>query len=221
MPVPIVALTLLALVSTIRPSSLVAVYALARERSPRLMAAYVVAGLAFTVTVGVIIILAFKGVHLHSGTNRTKSIAQIIAGVLAIVLGLAVLSGRLGPGSPDEHPSVARRLEARLSGEITTRGALFAGPATHIPGVLYLIALNLIVASEIGFAGRLFQVLFYNALWFALPLGALVICVVNPAAADRAVDALQAWTTSHARAILLAVCFGLGVALLVNGALGV
>ena len=91
---------LLALASAVRPASLVAVYALVRELPPaRLMAAYVAAGLAFTVTVGVAVTFVCNGIELHAGTDRTKAIAEILAGVLALGLGIAVLTGRLRVGA--------------------------------------------------------------------------------------------------------------------------
>jgi hypothetical protein len=212
----------LALASTIRPTSVAAVYALVRERSPRrLMTAYVTAGLLFTVAFGLIIVLAFNGIHLRSGTTRTKGIAQIAAGVLAIGLGVGVLSGRIGGRQADDAPLGHSRWEEPRSRRITTRMAVLAGPATHIPGLLYLIALELIVASQPGVTGGLVEVLLYNAIWFALPLGALIVCVVDPPASRRAVEAVHAWVSARMRAILLTVSFGLGAALLLTGALTV
>jgi hypothetical protein len=212
----------LALASTIRPTSLAAVYALAREQSPRrLMTAYVAAGLVFTVAFGLIIILAFNGIHLRSGTKRTKGIAEIAAGVLAIGLGVGVLSGRIGGRQAEDAPLVRGRWERRPSRGITTRTAVLAGPATHIPGLLYLIALDLIVASQPGLTSGLVEVLLYNAIWFALPLGALVVCIIDPPASRRAVEGVHAWASARMRAIVLTVSFGLGTALLVTGALTV
>ena len=182
------------------------------------MTAYVAAGLVFTVAFGVIIILAFTGIHLRSGTTRTKGIAQIAGGVLAIGLGLGVLSGRVGGRQGEDAPLVHGRWEGRSNRGITTRTAVLAGPVTHIPGLLYLIALDLIVASQPGFTGGLVEVLLYNVIWFALPLGALIVCIIDPPASRRAIEAVHAWASVHMRAIVLTVSFGLGAALLLTGA---
>jgi len=212
-------LILLALASAVRPTSLVAVYALVRESPPtRLMAAYLAAGLAFTVTVGVAVIFAFSGVELHAGTDRTKAIAEILAGVLALGLGIAVLVGRVRVGAvTDDRPTGARgeRLRQR---KVTTRTAALAGPATHIPGLLYILALDLIVSQEPGVPGGLLEVGIYNAIWFALPILVLAICIVNPPAARSLVQKVQEWAGAHARAIVLLISFGLGGWLLVEGA---
>jgi len=173
------------------------------------------------VAFGLVIILAFKGIHLRSGSRRTKGIAEIAGGVLAIALGVGVLIGRVGGRQAGDAPLVHGRWEGRSSRAITTRTAVLAGPATHIPGLLYLIALDLIVASQPGLTGGLVEVLLYNAIWFALPLGALIVCIIDPPASRRAIEAVHAGASAHMRAIVLTVSFGLGAALLLSGALTV
>ncbi|MGO8906387.1 MAG: GAP family protein [Solirubrobacteraceae bacterium] len=213
---------LLALASAIRPTSLVAVYALVRESPPtRLMAAYLVAGLAFTVTVGVAVIFAFSGIELHAGTDRTEAIAEILAGVLALGLGVAVLAGRVRVGAvADDRPTDARGKRLRQI-KVTTRTAALAGPATHIPGLLYILALDLIVTQEPDVPGGLLEIAIYNAIWFALPILVLAICIVNPSAARRLVQKVQEWAGAHARTIVLIISFGMGGWLLVKGALAI
>jgi hypothetical protein len=61
----------------------------------------------------------------------------------------------------------------------------------------------------------------YNAIWFALPIVALVVCIVNPPAARNAVGFVERWASDHSREILLWVSLIAGVALVVRGALSV
>jgi hypothetical protein len=211
---------LLALASTIRPTSLAAVYALVSYPSPRrLMIAYTVAGLVFTVGFGVLVIWAFNGIDINSGDDKTKGIAELIAGALALAFGVLVLTGRISGPQADDAPDAPSRWSKILEGRLTLRTAALAGPATHIPGLFYLLALNVIVAHEPKVPGGLFEVLLYNAVWFALPIGALAICIVKPSAARDAVFAIETWTKQHMRGILLTVSFGAGAALLVRGIL--
>src|SRR5215467_10712501 len=85
---------LLALASTVRPTSLAAVSALlTRESRRRLMFAYVAVGLAFTLVFGVVVVSVFHGIHIHAGHPRTKGIADIVGGSVALLFGLAVLTG--------------------------------------------------------------------------------------------------------------------------------
>src|SRR5256885_5828298 len=144
-----VEIMLLALVNALRPSSFVAVYALVREQSPsRLMAAYVLAGLAFTFAVGAAVLLLFSDIDLQAGSDRTKGIAEIAGGVVAMALAAGMIFHRASPGRAIKAPATGGRLGRLRERRITTRTALLAGPVTHLPGLLYLVALNLIVSQE-------------------------------------------------------------------------
>ena len=88
---------LLALATTVRPTSLAAVDALLSTVAPRrLMIVYTAAGLTFTIAVGLLIIGVFQGVDINSGTDRTKGIAEIASGIVALAFALGVLTGRIG-----------------------------------------------------------------------------------------------------------------------------
>jgi cytochrome bd-type quinol oxidase subunit 2 len=209
----------LALASTVRPTSLAAVYALLSHESRRgLMWAYVAGGLVFTLTFGGIIVGATQGVHFHAGSDETKGIAYIVGGSLALLFGLGVLSGRLGRGDVDA-PKTDGRLKTALAHRVSFRTAALAGPATHIPGLFYLIALNVIVAHSGAVTEQAFALVTYNAIWFAVPIVSLLTCIVNPPAALDAVGWINNWTREHARTIILVASFGVGTALVVRGAL--
>ena len=109
--------------------------------------------------------------------------------------------------------------KARLDRRLTVPAAAIAGPLTHIPGLFYLIALNVIVAHNPRVPGGLLAVVIYDAIWFALPIAALATCIINPDAARDAVVSVQRWTGQHSRALLLFTSFIVGVALVIRGAL--
>ena len=215
-----VEIIVLAMASMIRPTSLAAMYALLDHDSRRaLMVAYVVGGLAFTIAFGLIVVYAFHGIHLHAGTGRTQGIAEVIGGVAALAFGVALLTGRVRGPHAQEAPEPKGRLKAMLDQRLSTRVAVLAGPATHLPGIFYLIALNVIVAHDPRVARGTFAVVTYNAVWYALPIAALVACIMRPAAARAAVGSVDQWATEHSRAMLLCVSFIVGIALVVRGAL--
>jgi hypothetical protein len=210
----------LALASTVRPTSLAAVCALlSHDGRRRLMSAYVAAGLVFTLGFGLLIVGATEGIHVHSGADETKGIADIAGGIAALAFGVALATGLIRRGHTDDAPSRSQRMKSVLGRRLTTRTAALAGPATHIPGLFYLIALNVIVAHNLATPGKLVALGTYNAVWFAVPLAAVVICIVRPAAAQAFVESLEQWTRGHARGILLAVSFGVGAALVIRGVL--
>jgi hypothetical protein len=213
---------LLALASTVRPTSLAATYALLASAAPRrLMTAYVLAGLAFTVLFGLVVVLAIGGINIGAGSSRTKAEAEIVGGVVALVLAWLVRTGRFKVGGPaGDLPRPKGRWDRLLEERLTLRTALLAGPATHIPGIFYLLALNLIVTHERGRGGALLEVALYNVIWFALPLAALVICVVDPGIARNAIGSVNGWARRHAQRLSVAVLAAMGVVLLVGGIAG-
>jgi Sap, sulfolipid-1-addressing protein len=214
----IIELLILGLATAVRPGSLAAVYALLASSSPRrLLLAYVIAGGAFTIGFGVLVIWVFHGIDIKAGTNHTKAVAEISGGFLAIAFGVLLLTGRIGTRPAREAPEVPNRWIALLNKKTTVRKAALAGPATHIPGIFYLIALNLIVTHQLRLQRGVFSLLFYNGVWFSLPIMALAVCVIDPGAASKAVSTGEHWARQHARVILIIVSFGLGTVFLING----
>ena len=213
-----VEVVLLALASTVRPTSLAAVYALVSGESPRrLMIIYITTGLTFTIAFGLLVIWAFNGVDINSGSNETKGVAEIAGGIVALIFAVLVATGHVGGPHADDAPDAPGRWKTLLERRISADTAALAGPVTHIPGLFYLIALNVIVAHQPSIPDGLVEVLIYNVVWFALPIGALAVCVVDPPAARRAVDALRTWTLSHTHTLLLTVSLVAGAGLLIRG----
>ena len=219
-------LILLALASTVRPTSLAAVSAiLSHESRRRLLLAYVAVGLAFTIAFGVVVVGAFHGIHLNFGSDQMKGIADIVGGVAVLLFSCAVLTGLIPRRSDQNLPGTGTGTgvgwKARLDGRLTAPAAAIAGPLTHLPGLFYLVALNVIVAHNPRLPGGLLAVAIYNAIWFALPLAALATCIVNPDAAREAVASVHRWTGQHSRGLLLGTSFAVGVALVIRGALSI
>ncbi len=218
----IVEVILLALASTVRPTSLAAVSALlGREASRRLMFAYVTGGLIFAFLFGVVVVTVFHGVHIDPGSDRAKGIADIVGGVVALSFGCAVLLGLVNDRPRRPNRQTGSGWVARLDRQITVRAAALAGPLTHIPGIFYLLALNVIAAHNPELPGAVLAVLVYDVIWFAVPIAALVLCILDPEAARKIVPAVQQRAASHSRTIVLATCFVVGIALLIRGVLAV
>jgi hypothetical protein len=183
------------------------------------MVAYVLGGLTFTVLFGLLVVYAFHGIHLHAGSDRTRGIADLIGGAVVLAFGIAVYTGHVHGRRPREAPEDESRIKAMLSTRVTTRTAALVGPATHIPGLFYLVALNVIVAHSPRLPRGMLAVFTYNAVWFALPILALVLCILNPAAARSVVGSVAGWAREHSTGLLLSVSMIVGIALIVRGAL--
>ncbi len=212
----------LALASTVRPTSLAAVYAiLSSGRSRRLMTVYTVSGLTFTVAFGLLVVWAFNGVEVGSGDSQTEAIAEIVAGVALLLFGVATLTGLIGGPHTEDAPKPSGRWAGMLDRDLTLKTAAVAGPLTHLPGLFYLVALNVIVTHRSGVLVGLVEVLIYNVIWFAIPIGALALCVFAPGMARGMVGSINGWARRHARLILISASFAIGAVLLVRGLLGV
>ena len=208
----------LALMSTVRPTSLAAVYALLSASNPRrLMIIYNAVGIVFTVGFGLIVIWAFNGIDYDSGSDNTMGVAEIAGGILVLGFATSVLTGRIGGPRADDAPEPGNRFKDLLERRVTPKTAAIAGPLTHIPGLFYLVALNVIVAHDPQIPNGLIEVLLYNLVWWLLPLGALAVCIVEPDTARSIIQAIDDWTKRHTRQIVLCVAYGLGFALIIRG----
>jgi Sap, sulfolipid-1-addressing protein len=183
------------------------------------MSAYVIAGLLFTIAFGAIVVWAFHGITVGFGTSRAKGIAEIAGGVIVLGFAVLILTGRVSGPHATDSSRTPNRWERLLDEHRTLRTAAFAGPTTHIPGLFYLVALNVIVAHDPTVSAALIEILIYNVIWFALAITALAICIFQPSAARAAVEAVTGWTRQHARAVLLVVALAVGVVLLIHGLL--
>jgi hypothetical protein len=211
-------LFVLALAGTVRPTSLGAVYALlSHDRRRGLLCAYIVGGLVFTLAFGAIVVGVFHGIHVRLSNGTTKAVTDIVAGAAALGFGVAVLHRRIGGGQTDDAPKTEGRVKAMLARRLTIPTAALAGPVTHVPGIFYLLALNLIVAHNIAATGQAVALGVYNVIWFAVPIAALVVCIVNPTVARTTIASVNDWTRDHAREILLATSFVVGTALVIRG----
>lgn len=197
-----------------------ALYALLASGAPRrFLTAYILAGLAFTVAFGLLVVWAFDGISVGAGTSETKGVVELAAGATALAFAFLVHVGRLGGRAGAEAPKAPDRWARLLEERITPRRAALAGPATHLPGLFYFIALNVIAAHGPSRLEGLAEVLVYNLIWFALPIGALAVCIVRPASARAIVGAVQRWTKEHSRLIITMVAAVVGAALVVRGLL--
>lgn len=214
-------LVVLALASTIRPTSLAAVYAILASDAPRrLMTVYIAVGVVFTIAVGLLILGAVDSIGTQPGSSDAKAVAELVGGLVALGYGVLMLTGRVAGPNVDEAREVSPKWAGLRDRRLTLGGAAVAGPVTHIPGLFYLIALNLIAGSESKAPQAVLEVLIFNALWFALPIATLAICVAKPTTAQTVVGAAEAWTRRHAREIVTVASLTVGAILVVRGVLG-
>jgi len=198
----------LALGSAPRPTGIAALYALLSASSPRrVLAAYIAAGFTFSVAVGVLVVAIFHGAEIdYRGTDVYAAI-ELLGGLAALGFAIAVWAGRRELPSRDngtrEESTIIRKLR-----NPTVPAAAVAGVATHLPGLFYIVALNAIIAEGPSLVSGVLQVLLFNAIWFAAAIAAVVIFLLRPGVARRALARVNDWARRHTRVITVLV-FGL------------
>jgi hypothetical protein len=209
---------LLALSTVIRPTTVAALFAILAHIHPhRLLLSYIVGGLAFSLTVGAMIVVLLRGVGLALSSTTSRPVLDIVLGGAALGYASAVWAGwqprRSSASSPAEAPGWMHRHLRDLS----VRSAAAVGVFTHLPGVIYLAALNSITGSTTGIVDGLFQVAVYNVIWFSLPIFALVMAQRRPDVTRELLDRLRRWMMLYRRRIVVVFLVALGGYLVVTG----
>ncbi|HEY0815211.1 MAG TPA: GAP family protein [Pseudonocardia sp.] len=194
---------LLALTTVIRPTTVAALFAiLGHSRPLRLLVAYIVGGLAFSLAIGVVVVTLLRGIGLALSSSASRPVLDIVLGGAALGYASAVWAGwqpRRGTSGPAEAPGWLHRHLRKLS----IRSAAAAGVLTHLPGVIYLAALNAITGSALGVVDGLFQVAVYNAIWFSLPFFALAMVQRRPNVTRKLLKRLRSWILLYRRRIVV------------------
>jgi Sap, sulfolipid-1-addressing protein len=210
---------ILGLISAVRPAtSQAAVFALLRSNAAhRSLLMFTVTGFATSVAIGLVVVLGFGGAREAAGESTFAAVFDVVAGVAALGFAAGVQRGRLTRtrprnGTGGRTAEIAERLR-----NASPLAAGVAGIATHVPGLLYLIALNAIAADEPATLSALAQVAIYNVLWFALPIAALILAIRSPQSAAALLDRLTAYAREH-QDRLIVVIFGIvGLYLTIKG----
>lgn len=211
----------LGLISAARPAtSQAAIFALLRvPGATRTLLAFVTAGFAFSLLVGLVLLGALDGAGGQFGRSSFAAVIDLLAGVAAIGFAAGVHRGGFERRHERPHGRAASALAVRLR-HPSLGTAAAAGVATHVPGLIYLVALNSIAADNDGPAEAVAMVALYNVLWFALPISALALVHRSPATATAYLDRLTAWARRHQDRLVVALFGALGVYLIAKGVLG-
>ena len=203
----------IALSTIVRPTSAAAVFALLSTARPtRLLVAYIVTGFVFSAGVGIALV-ALLGVSAGPrASDEVRTVIDIVLGAVSLGYVAGLLSGWVQAPVRDTVGTVpgldsGSWLGRQLTDLSVPRAAL-VGVLTHLPGLLYLAALDAITKSTSSDANRIFQVVVYNAIWFALPGVALLLAARRPVEIQEFLRRLTEWTRRHEQEIMITT-FGL------------
>jgi Sap, sulfolipid-1-addressing protein len=181
----------LALASAPRPAAIAALYALLSASPPRrVVVAYLVAGLTFSVALGVLVVAIFNGAGIDYRGTDVYSVIELLGGVAALGFAIGVKTGRRQLPARDEGAGGGSAIIQRLRNPSVTT-ALVAGIATHLPGLFYLIALQAIVAERRSLVVGAMEVLLFNVIWFGATIASVVLFLLRPGVARRALARVE------------------------------
>jgi hypothetical protein len=213
----------LGVISGLRPgTSHAAVVALLRTPDPRrTLLVFLVAGFTTSMAVGLVLVLVLHGARVNLGGSTFTALFDLVAGVAALAFAVGYRQGRVSVRRPERRATpptgAAARLAQRLKNpSVATAGV--AGVVTHIPGLIYLVALNAIAAGEPGPVSAAVQVASYNVLCFAVPLISLALAILRPGTAPEYLERATGWGRRHEQALVPATLVLLGGYLTIKGA---
>ena len=211
----------LGLFSGLRPgTSLAAVLVLLRAPAPqRPLYFFTAAGLVTTWVIGMLVVAVFHGANVALGGSTFTAVLDIAFGAAALGFAAGLQQGWVQPVAhhAERSPAPGTPPRFRRLRDPSARVAALAGVGTHLPGLVYLVALNAIAADRPALVDAGLQVGIYDALWFLVPLASLALVIVRPGAALDHLEATTAWARRHEHAVLLAGALVLGGYLLVKG----
>jgi hypothetical protein len=204
----------------IRPTSAAAVFAmLSTPRPQRLLVAYLVVGLGFSLAIGTLVVVLLGGLQSTRASSAVRPLLDLVLGTCALGCAVSAWIGWLPRSRPRGSAEPDSWLRRRLT-DMSPSGAATAGVLTHLPGLVYLAALNAIAASARGTANGVLQVVVYNGIWFSVAIGALVLSVYRPTVSREFLERVISWTREHQRGITVAFFAALGGYLAAVGVLG-
>jgi hypothetical protein len=212
----------LGLLSGLRPgTSLAALLVMLKTPEPRRpLVFFIAAGFASSWTIGVLVVAAFHGADVAIGGSTFTAILDVAFGAAALGFAAGLQRGWVQPPHRRDSSSSATGASSRLSRHLSNpsaRVSAAAGVGTHLPGLIYLVALNAIASERPALVDAGVQVAIYNALWFLVPIASLVLVVLRPGAALVYLQAATAWALRHDHVLLVAGSLALGIYLVVKG----
>lgn len=223
---------LLSLVAAANATLLAAVTVMLFLENPkRLLLGYLAGALLVSLTIGfVIVFVVHDSGATETAQNSLSPSMDVALGAIFLLVAYVLGSGRderlkerrkerkggSDAGDAEKGPSKVEKLLGR--GDVRITFAL--GVVFTLPGVAYLAALHDLQQLEYGAAGEILVILGFNVMLLILLEIPLLGYLVAPEWTVVAVQRFRAWLTQSSRRIAVVGAEGIGVILLVRGAIG-
>ena len=210
-----------AILAALSPTALLVMTVFLGSERPRETAlAYVAGAMIMTVLMAVTVLLVLRGLNLNQPREHSPRYGlRLGLGVIALATAVVLLRrGVPQPGSPEQQK---HGLIGRLTARPRPGVAFAAGLILFLPSATFVAAVQVIAtsdASKVATAVALIIVVAISALIVWAPL---IGYLARPAGTVRLLRQANGWLRVHGRTITV---YGLligGIALIINGALGV
>jgi len=209
-----------AFLAAISPTALLVMAVFLGSANPRLTAlSYVIGAFAMTVVMAIAVLYVLRGTGLNLPRHHNPLYeVRLALGILALA-GAVFLARRKRPVAPDPaKPS--KGLMSRLISEPSPRTAFAAGVLLFAPSATFIAAVQVVASAQAGVpvtALTLVIIILLTCMVVWLPL---LGYLAAPDTTTRWLKIVNDWLRTHGKRLAvyaLAVC---GVALIINGALG-
>ena len=207
----------LAFAASIYPPAVAAVIALGR--GPRLRSrvfAFVAAAFLTTYLVGAVILLLFEEIGATSSSDISLSAGVNIAlGVLLLALAVRLQRRRPDPDAPSKPSSGTSKIDRYLQ---NPRLAALLGVTLYIaPSPIYIGAVKSIADAKISRGSELLDLVAVVAVMLWLIEVPMLILLLLPARAERALDSTNRWFAANGRTVAIVAAVAVGAYLVIKG----
>jgi hypothetical protein len=207
-----------AFLAGLSPTALVVATVLLGSADPRRTVLFFLAGaVVMTVVVGVVIFVALRAGGLqHPAEREPRYGLRLGLGALAIAASLVLVSRKPRPKDPNKKPNLVSRLVARPA----PASAFAAGLLVFTPSITFVAAIQAIATAEDSVALVALVAVLVVTIVVVLAWLPLVLYMLAPDATTRTLKTIDGWLRDHGRALLIAGLAVGGIALVLDGALG-
>jgi hypothetical protein len=220
-----------AILATISPTALVVMTVFLSSVNPRRTALMYVAGaMVMTVVMAVALLYAIRatGLNLQRGREPRYGL-RLALGILALALGV-VVSSRMPRGSwrsrgtqktqETREGRLGKGVISRLVSQPTARTAFVTGLILYAPSATFIAAVQVIATANVDIARTVVGLAIVVMLSAMIPWLPLLAYLAAPDATTDRLQVANRWLRVHGKALTVVVLAICGIALIVNGAVG-
>jgi hypothetical protein len=210
-----------ALLAAVSPTALLVLAVYLGSAQPRRTAGlYLIGAVVMSVITAAIALIVIRATGLNLPVNRAPRYGlRLGLGVLALVAAAYIYRRTPAVSAEPGTPPGQKKLISRLVDDPTPATAFAAGLLLFAPGLTFIAAVQVVATARAGTALTAIALIIVVVISVVIVWLPFVAYLAAPDYTSRKLRALNGWLRAHGRTIMLTVLVGVGVALILNGAL--